>query len=144
MKRVSSYIQKKFTKSVGIKTFVLECVAVMLMSTRLLLLDEIFEEFITILLTPKKEKSQISIIWLNQLRTKTGVFNRTDFEEDGEEEEEEQEENGNQDFEHENVLINEKNEGKIFNASPFFRRYNYKYVHLKERIQRNDDITNKY
>lgn len=116
----------------------------MLMSIQLLLLDEIFEEFITILLTPKEEKSQINIIYLNQLRTKGSVFNGTDFEENKEGEEKEEEEDENQDFEYENILINDKNKGKIFSASPFFRRYNYKYVHLKQRIEESDDITNKY
>ncbi|EFN77632.1 120.7 kDa protein in NOF-FB transposable element, partial [Harpegnathos saltator] len=147
MKRVSSYIQKKFPKCIEIKTFLLECVAIMLMSTQFILLDEIFEEFITILLKPEEEKSQINIIRLNQLRIKAGISDRTDFEEnreDEEEEEEEKKEDENQDFEYENVFINKKNEGRIFNASPFFRRYNYKYVHLKERIQESDNITNKY
>lgn len=131
MKRVSSYMQKKFSKYIEMKTFVLECVAVMLMSTQLLELDKIFEEFMIILLTPGAEKAQISIIHLNQLYRKIDICDdRENFE--------------NQNFEYETMLINDKNESRIFTASPFFVRYNHKFIKLKDQMQASDDITNKY
>jgi len=131
MKRVSSYMHTKFSKYIEIKTFVLECVAVMLMSTELLELDEIFEEFMTILLTPSAEKAQISIIRLNQLYRKIDIVDQTEDFED-------------QNLEYETILINDNSESRIFTASPFFVRYNHKFVKLKEQLQICDNITNKY
>jgi hypothetical protein len=72
---VSSYTRKKFPKFIGIKIFVLECLAVMLMSTEILELDEIFKEFITILLSPNKEKIQISITRLHKFQNKSQIIN---------------------------------------------------------------------
>jgi len=132
MKRVSSYIHKKFPKCIGIKTFVLECLAIMLMSTEILELGETFKEFITILLVPDAQKTEISITRLQEFHKKSYTINeREDIEE-------------NENFEDDSLLINNKNETRIFTASPFFATYNNIYVKIKEQVQIDNDITNKY
>jgi len=108
MKRVTSYIHKKFPKCIDIKTFVLECLAIMLMSTEILELDEIFKEFINILLVPNAQKSEISITW-QEFHKKSYIINEI---EDTKE---------NEDFEDDSLLTNNKNENRIFTASPFLR-----------------------
>jgi len=132
MKRVSSYIHKKFPKCIGIKTFVLECLAIMLMSTEILELDEIFKEFITILLVPDAQKTEISITRLQEFHKKSYIIDEIEDTEESE------------DFEDDSLLTNNKNENRIFTASPFFTRYNNIYVKVKEQVQIDDDITNKY
>ena len=64
MKRMSSYMHKKFPKCIEIKAFLFKCIAAMLMSTKILQLDKIFKEFITVLLTRNVKETQISIIRL--------------------------------------------------------------------------------
>jgi len=58
---MSSYMHKKFPKCIEIKAFLFKCIAAMLMSTKILQLDKIFKEFITILLIRNAEEAQISI-----------------------------------------------------------------------------------
>jgi len=77
-------MHKKFPKCIGIKTFLLECVAAMLMSIKILQLDKIFKEFITILLTHNAEEAQISITKLYKFQKEIYIINEMeDNEEEG-------------------------------------------------------------
>lgn len=116
-KRVSTNMHKKFTKNLHAKNLILECVGLMIHCRTIDALDQVFERFMTVLLTTDREEAQRNVVLLHDLHhlikdaeTPSKIVGDDDPVE---------------------AVSGDGLEGRVYADSPFFHRYYAKLLSVK-------------